>query len=205
MGDNRSKKGKSKEQEVVLSPPAARFNESIDTLIKLGMVKDQTAFSKMISIDDTTISRVRSGQRQLRLEHLENACRIFNLNANHFILSEPNLFTNEAKKTDAPTFNTSGSGNTVVNGNNYGEINTEYEQIAENIYNQHAPPELENDLRTLVDLTKGIKKMNDDYEIENGNLKQKLEEKEIELKETKKELGSVKDELLDFYRGKNSK
>jgi transcriptional regulator with XRE-family HTH domain len=195
---------KTSTKEKILKPIAVKFKMAMTTLIELGDAKDRIDFGEKIGIDNTIISRLLSGERQLKLEYVENIIARYNLNSEYFFKNEKNLFSRDNQKQVAESRSygnttTQGANSPVINGDNHGVVKARYEQIAEHIYNE-APPELKEQLDTLVSTTRDIKKMNDGYELENGDLKQKIGVLESKLTTTSEELILAKDELLEMYR-----
>jgi transcriptional regulator with XRE-family HTH domain len=194
---------KKSNKEEVLKPIAIKFNLAMTTLIELGEAKDRIDFGEKIGIDNTVISRLLNGERQLKLEYVENIIARYNLNSEYFFKNDKALFSRDNQKqvTSLSYGNTitQGANSPVIHGDNHGVVKARYEQIAEHIYNE-VPPELKDQLDTLVSTTRDIKKMNDGYEVENRNLKQKIGVLESKLTTTNEELSSTKDELLNVYR-----
>lgn len=206
--DKSQSKGEKKKRE--LTPLDLRYLKAVGNIIANGLATDEKDFSSKIGFEKSTISRMKSTGRGASLNQIHATITQFDLNANYFFKNDDALFSWEVKKPESGSktygnATTHGDNSPVVNGDNLGTIKSKYEQIADTIYNQHAPPELENQIHTLVNLTRDIKKINDDFEVENGALKQEVKELKGIVAVKDKELVSVKDELLDVYREKRKK
>lgn len=185
-----------------------RYLKAVDLIIERGLASDFKDFSLKIGFDESTISKMRSAGRGASVAQVEATISVFDLNANYFFRNENVLFMADLVQ-QKPSNNRSygdtfslGTNSPVIHGDNVGTVKAKYEQIAEQIYNQHAPPDLEDKIHTLVSLTRDIKKMNDGYESENNRLNDKVTSLEKELDRKNDQLLSIKDELLDFYRAK---
>ena len=195
--------GKRKKHERV-SISHLRYLEAVRKIIESGRADNEQDFIKQIGWDETVISRMKSEQnrRNLTLPQLEATIKIYDLNANYFFRDHAKLFlSNEQPAPPSPVFNADGGSVKYTAGDHIVNINKGdyYEKYAEQVINE-APPELQTKLETLVHLTKGIKKMNFDFEQENSSLKTRIDELQSEVNASKKEELAAKDELLDLYR-----
>ncbi len=181
-----------------------RFLKAVDQLIEDGFAKNDKALALKIGTYASLISKIRNEGRSISLAQLHAAVQTFNLNGNFFLRFEDRLYmpNHSPDREGAVAFGdvvASGTGNSVIQGHNYGTIHADFEQIAENIYNQqNVPPELENNVNRLMALTKGIKKMNADFETENGELKKRIEHLQGALESSKTETSKVKDQLINL-------